>query len=262
MDLGLKGKVALVTGATSGMGLGIAKVLAEEGCHVMMTGFGEVKEIERLKKEIAGSHGVKVAHDPVDLAHADQVVKMVQNTEKAFGSVDILVNNAGIQHVALVEEFPVERWDALLAVNLSAAFHAIRTAIPGMKKRGWGRIVNNASASGLAASPKKTAYTAAKFGLIGLTKSVALEVAETNITCNAICPGWVLTGMSRPQVEVIAQREGVSFEQASKILLAGQPNKRFITPEEIGRFVAYLCSESAAPVTGAALSIDGGIMAG
>lgn len=257
----LKGKNALVTGSTSGMGLGIASVLAAEGCNVMTHGFGEAGAIRRLCSDLSEKHGVKVLHDSTDLMRTEEIAKMIDGVERAFGSIDILVNNAGIQHVAPVEEFPIERWDALLAVNLSAAFHAIRAAVPKMRARGWGRIVNNASASGLKGSPFKTAYCASKFGIIGLTKAVALETVESSITCNAICPGWVLSGMSRPQIEVIAQREGVSFEEASKLLLARQPNKRFITPEEIGRLVAYLCSEGAAPITGAAMSIDGGIIA-
>jgi 3-hydroxybutyrate dehydrogenase len=258
----LRGKNALVTGSTSGMGLGIATVLAEEGCNVMTNGFGEAGEIRRLCADLSQKYGVKVLHDSTDLMRTADIPKMIDGVERAFGSIDILVNNAGIQHVAPVEEFPIERWDALIAVNLSAAFHAIRAAMPKMRARGWGRIVNNASASGLKAAAFKTAYCASKFGIIGLTKSVALEAAQSSITCNAICPGWVLSGMSRPQIEVIAQREGVSFEEASKLLLARQPNKRFITPEEIGRLVAYLCSDAAAPITGTTMSIDGGIIAG
>lgn len=256
----LKGKGALVTGSTSGMGLGIATALAEAGASVVMNGVGEEADIKKAVAAVKAIGG-KVVFDGTDLRDPDAVVRMVKSAEAALGTLDILVNNAGIQHVARIEDFPTERWDALIAVNLSAAFHAARTALPAMRKRGWGRIVNNASASGMHGSPNKTAYCASKFGIIGFTKALALETAESGVTVNAICPGWVLTGMSRPQVEVIAQREGVSFDQASRILLAGQPNKRFITPAEIGALVTYLCSDAAAPVTGAALSIDGGISA-
>ncbi|MFO0995508.1 MAG: 3-hydroxybutyrate dehydrogenase [Alphaproteobacteria bacterium] len=257
----LKGKNALVTGSTGGMGLGIASVLASHGCNVMTHGFGEAATIRRLCGDLSEKHGVKVQHDSTDLMKTADIAKMIDGVERAFGSIDILVNNAGIQHVAPVDEFPVERWDALLTVNLSAAFHAIRTAVPKMRARGWGRIVNTASSSGLKGSPNKSAYCASKFGIIGLTKSVALEVAGSSITCNAICPGWVLSGMSRPQIEVIAQRDGVSFEEASKTLLGRQPMKRFIKPEEVGGLVAYLCSDAAAAITGATMSIDGGITA-
>jgi 3-hydroxybutyrate dehydrogenase len=257
----LKGKNALVTGSTSGMGLGIAKALAEAGANVMMNGFGDADLIKKCMAEVKGDRAIKVAHEHADLSKPAEVVGLVQTAEKALGSVDILVNNAGIQHVAPIEDFPAERWDALIAVNLSAAFHATRAALPGMRKHNWGRIVNNASASGLHAAPFKTAYCASKFGIIGLTKAVALETAETFITCNAICPGWVMSGMSRPQIEVIAQREGVSFEKASEILVSGQPNKRFIKPAEIGALVVYLCSDAAGPITGSACEIDGGIAA-
>jgi 3-hydroxybutyrate dehydrogenase len=256
----LKGKGALVTGSTSGMGLGIASALAEAGASVVMNGVGEEAEIKKAVASVKAAGG-KVVFDGTDLRDPDAVVRMVKGAEAALDTLDILVNNAGIQHVARIEDFPTERWDALIAVNLSAAFHAARTALPAMRKRGWGRIVNNASASGMHGAPNKTAYCASKFGIIGFTKALALETAESGVTVNAICPGWVLTGMSRPQIEVIAQREGVSFDQASRILLAGQPNKRFITPAEIGALVVYLCSDAAAPVTGAALSIDGGISA-
>ena len=257
----LKGRGALVTGSTSGMGLGIAKALAARGAAVTMNGFGEAAAIERALDEIKAAGDGRVFFDGADLRHPSEVARMVEQAERNMGALDILVNNAGIQHVARVEEFPPERWDALIAVNLTAAFHAIRAAVPAMRKRGWGRIVNNASASGLHGAPNKSAYCASKFGIIGLTKAVALETAEAGITCNAICPGWVLSGMSRPQIEVIAQREGVSFDQASRILLAGQPNRRFVAPDEIGALVVYLCSDEASPVTGAALSIDGGISA-
>ena len=262
MTKSLEGRAALVTGSTGGMGVGIARALAEAGANVMLNGFGDTAEIEALRADMAEELGVEVAYHGADVADPGQVVELVAATERRFGTLDILCNNAGIQHVAITEEFPVERWDALIAVLLSAPFHAIRAALPGMKARGWGRIINTSSASGLQGAVRKSAYVAAKHGVIGLTKVVALETAEAGITCNAICPGWVLTGMSGPQIEVIAQAEGVSIDEASRILLAGQPTKKFITGEEIGALAAYLCSDAARQVTGAALSIDGGVSAG
>jgi 3-hydroxybutyrate dehydrogenase len=258
----LAGRHALVTGSTGGMGEGIARALAEAGASIMLNGFGDATEIETLRAGMAAEFGVKVAYHGADVADPAQVAALVAATERRFGTLDILCNNAGIQHVATFEEFPVERWDVLIAVLLSAPFHAIRAALPGMKAHGWGRIINTSSVSGLKGAVKKAAYIAAKHGVIGLTKVVALETAECGITCNAICPGWVLTGMSRPQIEFIAQTEGVSIEAASRILLAGQPTKKFITGEEIGALAAYLCSDAAGQITGTALSIDGGVGAG
>ncbi len=262
MTESLDGRAALVTGSTGGMGVGIARALAAAGASVMLNGFGDAASIETLRAGMAEELGVDVAYHGADMADPAQVAELVAATERRFGALDILCNNAGIQHVAITEEFPVERWDALIAVLLSAPFHAIRAALPGMKARGWGRIINTASASGLKGAVRKAAYVAAKHGVIGLTKVVALETAECGITCNAICPGWMLTGMSGPQIEVIAQTEGVSIEAASRILLAGQPTKKFITGEEIGALAAYLCSDAARQVTGTALSIDGGVSAG
>ena len=258
----LAGRHALVTGSTGGMGVGIARALAEAGADVMLNGFGGAAGIENLRAGMAADFGVEVAYHGADLTNPDEAAQMVAAAEERFGALDILVNNAGIQHVATTEDFPAERWDALIAVLLTAPFHAIRAALPGMRARGWGRIVNNASTAGVQGSPFKAAYVAAKHGVVGLTKVVALETAEAGITCNAICPGWVLTGMSGPQIQVIAAREGISNEAATEILLAEQPSKSFVTREEIGAAVAFLCTDAAAQITGATFPVDGGIMAG
>ena len=245
----LRGKRAIVTGSTSGIGLGIARALAAEGVDVLLNGFGDPGTLEALKKEFGGRYSA------ADMSKPDEIAGMVKD-------VDILVNNAGIQHVANVEDFPPERWDAVLAVNLSAAFHAIRAALPHMKSRNWGRIINISSVHGLVASAGKAAYVAAKHGLIGLTKVVALETARTGITCNAICPGWVDTPIVRRQVEDRAAREGVSTDAAqAKLLGEKQPSLAFATPEQIGAAVVFLCSPAADQMRGAALNIDGGWLA-
>ena len=255
----LKGKAAIVTGSTSGIGLGIAQALAARGAGVMLNGFGDAKEIDALRAELAGAHGVRVSYSGADMSRPAEIVAMVEQATAELGRVDILINNAGIQHVAPVEEFPVDRWDAVIAINLSAAFHAIRAALPQMKARNWGRIINIASAHGLVASAQKAAYVAAKHGIIGLTKVVALENAEADITCNAICPGWVLTPLVRKQIDDRAARQGCSQEQAERELLAEkQPSLRFTRPEDIGEAVRFLCGPGAGNVTGTQLVLDGG----
>ncbi|HZM33811.1 MAG TPA: 3-hydroxybutyrate dehydrogenase [Burkholderiales bacterium] len=254
----LKGKVAIVTGSTSGIGLGIARALAGEGADVLLNGFGDKVVIDRLVSELRAAKA-RVAYSGADMSKPDEVAAMVAQAQRELGGVDILVNNAGIQHVAPVEEFPPERWDAVIAVNLSAAFHAIRTALPLMKARNWGRIVNIASVHGLVASTHKAAYIAAKHGLVGLTKVVALETARTGITCNAICPGWVLTPLVQKQIDELAARERLTPEAArTRLLGEKQPSLEFTTPEQIGAGVLFLCSEAAAQVRGVALPIDGG----
>ena len=255
----LNGRTALVTGSTSGIGLGIARALAEAGCDVMLNGFGEASAIERERKRIAGDFGVRAAFSPADLKKPSMVEEMIEATAHELGQVDILVNNAGIQHTAPVESFPAAQWDAILAINLSANFHAIRAALPLMRQRGWGRIVNVASTHGLVASVEKAAYVAAKHGVVGLTKVVALETARTAITCNAICPGWVLTPLVEKQIRDRASREKISVDQAKLELLAEkQPSQEFATPEQIGALTVFLCSEAAAQIRGVALPVDGG----
>ena len=248
----MKGKVALVTGSTSGIGLGIARALAGAGADLVLNGFGDGAAVQA---ELARQFRVRVSYDPADMTRPAEIRRMVERA----GVVDILVNNAGIQHVAPVEEFPDERWDAVLAVNLSAAFHGIKAVLPQMKNRGWGRIINVASVHGLVASVDKVAYVAAKHGLVGLTKVVALETAATGVTCNAICPGWVLTPLVQKQIDALAQRERISGEEAKRRLLAEkQPSGEFATPEQIGALALFLCSDAAAQIRGASLSIDGG----
>jgi 3-hydroxybutyrate dehydrogenase len=255
----LAGRVAIVTGSTSGIGLGIARALAGDGARVMLNGFGPAQEIEALRRELSGDAGVDVAYDGADMSKPQDVANLVRRTAKMFGSVDILVNNAGIQYVSPVESFPPEKWDAILAINLSSAFHAIREAVPGMKARGWGRIVSIASAHGLVASPFKSAYVAAKHGVLGLTKTVALEVAETGITVNAVCPGYVWTPLVEKQIDDQAKSHGIGRETVVRdVLLKKQPNKRFATVEEMGATVAFLCSPAAASITGTSISVDGG----
>lgn len=255
----LSGKAAVVTGSTSGIGLAIARALAREGADLLINGFGEAPLIARFKDQLASEYGVKVVYDGADMARPDQIEAMIEHATAELGKIDILVNNAGIQFVAPVHEFPIERWDAILAVNLSAAFHTIRLVLPQMLARDWGRIVNIASAHGLVASVNKSAYVAAKHGLVGLTKVVALETARTRITCNAICPGWVLTPLVHKQIEDRAAREGLALEEAKRALLAEkQPSLEFVSPEDIGSLVVFLCSEAASQIRGAALTIDGG----
>ena len=258
----LKGKSAMVTGSTSGIGLGIATVLAQQGCNVGLNGFGDANEIERIQTRLVRDHSVKAAYYAADLSQPEAVRDMIRRAESDFGAIDVLVNNAGIQHVAPVEEFPDERWDAVLAVNLSAAFHSIKAALPRMRQRRWGRIINIASAHGLVGSPGKVAYVAAKHGIVGMSKVVALETANDGITCNAICPGWVLTPLVQEQVEARARREGVSTEQAKVDLIREkQAMLKFSTPEQIGALTAFLCSSAADTITGAVLPMDGGWLA-
>lgn len=255
----LTGRAAVVTGSTSGIGLGIARSLAAAGADVMLNGFGDAATIARVCDEIESRHGVTAAHHPADMSRPEQIEDMVAAAVGKLGWVDILVNNAGIQHVAPLDEFPPAKWDAILAINLSAAFHAMRAAIPGMRARGWGRVVNIASAHGLVASPFKSAYVATKHGMVGLTKVAAIELAETGVTCNTICPGYVWTPLVEQQIDGQAKAHGIPREQVIReVLLANQPNKRFATVEELGALTVFLCSEGAASITGAALPVDGG----
>ncbi|BBF91914.1 3-hydroxybutyrate dehydrogenase [Blastochloris tepida] len=255
----LKGKVAVVTGSTSGIGLGIAQALAAKGADVMLNGFGEPAEIEKLRAGIAETHKVRAAYNGADLSKPAETRGLIEATIAQFGRLDILVNNAGIQFVSPVEDFPEEKWEQVLSINLSAAFYAIKYALPGMKARNWGRIINIASAHGLVASINKSAYVAAKHGILGLTKVVGLETAETGITANAICPGWVLTPLVQKQIDAIAARKGISNEEASRELLSEkQPSKQFVTPEQLGELVLFLCSDAASNLRGTSLSMDGG----
>ena len=255
----LKGKAALVTGSTSGIGLGIARALAAQGADVMINGFGEADAIEKERTALEHEFGVRALYNGTDMRQPDQIAAMVAEAEAKLGTVDILVNNAGIQFVAPVETFPPEKWDAIIAINLSAAFHAIRAAVPGMKARKWGRIINTASAHALIASPFKSAYVAAKHGIAGLTKTVALEVATHAITVNAICPGYVWTPLVEKQIPATMQARGLTRQQViDDVLLAGQPTKQFVTVEEIGALAVYLAGDMARSITGATLAIDGG----
>jgi 3-hydroxybutyrate dehydrogenase len=255
----LNGKNALVTGSTSGIGLGIARALAAQGCNIMLNGFGDSREIERNRSELSSLYGVTVAYFGADLARPDEIAGLIEETRKKLGSVDILVNNAGIQHTATIEEFPPERWDAIIAINLSSAFHTIHHALPLMRKNGWGRIINTASVHGLVASVNKAAYVTAKHGLVGLTKVVALETAGTGITCNAICPGWVRTELVEPQIVARAKALGVDIEEGGRNMLAEkQPSRQFVTVEQLGEVVVFLCSPAAGQITGVALPVDGG----
>jgi 3-hydroxybutyrate dehydrogenase len=254
-----EGRVAIVTGSTSGIGLGIAEALAARGAAVVLNGFGPTAEIEAACRRLAEAHDVPVRHDDANMSVPGEIACLVERTVRAFGPCDILVNNAGIQHVAPVEDFPPERWDAVLAINLSAAFHATRAVLPRMKQRRFGRIVNVASAHGLVASPFKSAYVAAKHGMVGLTKVVALEAAESGITCNAVCPGYVWTPLVAGQVAQQAAAHGLSEEEVvRRVFLAEQPTRRFASVEEVAATVAFLCSAAAASITGTALPVDGG----
>ena len=258
----LQGKTALVTGSTSGIGLSIAQALAAQGANLVLNGFGREDEITALREQLERSHGVKVVYSAADMARPADIQFMVAQAIQTFGAVDILVNNAGIQHVAPIEEFPLDKWDAILAINLTSSFHTIRAALPRMKERGWGRIVNIASAHGLVASPFKSAYVAAKHGLVGLTKTVALEAAGKGITCNAICPGGVRTPLVEKQIDDQARINGLSREEViPKIILERQPSKQFVKVEEIAATALFLCSEGAASITGTSVSVDGGWVA-
>ena len=258
----LRGRVALVTGSTSGIGLGIARALAGAGADLVLNGFGDPGEIARLREALAGEHGVRAVHDGADLADPDQVLALVGRARDAMGGLDILVNNAGIQHTAPIETFPRERWEKVIAINLSAAFYATQAAISLMRERGWGRIVNIASAHGLVASANKAAYVAAKHGIVGLTKVTGIELAGAGVTCNAICPGWVRTPLVEAQLRARAEQEGRPVETVTETLLAEkQPLRQFTTPEQIGALAVFLCSEAASTMTGAAVSMDGGWVA-
>ena len=255
----LNAKTAIVTGSNSGIGLGIAQALAGQGCNVVLNSFTDSPEDHALAERIAAEHGVQARYLRADMSKAADCVRLVEEGAAAFGTVDILVNNAGIQHVARVEEFPVEKWDAILAINLSSAFHTIRAAVPAMRRAGWGRIVNIASAHGLTASPFKSAYVAAKHGIVGLTKTVALELAEEGVTCNAICPGYVLTPLVENQIGDQMKVHNLPREQVVRdVMLQRQPTKQFVTVEDIGAMTVFLCSDAAAQITGTALSVDGG----
>src|SRR5882724_2093801 len=255
----LVGRSAIVTGSTSGIGLGIARALAASGANVLLNGFGDRQEIETICADITAESGVDAYYDAGDMSKPEAVVDLASHATALFGNVDIIVNNAGIQHVGPIESFPPAKWDAILAINLSAAFHLTRAVFAGMKARKWGRIVNVASAHGLVASPFKSAYVAAKHGVVGLTKTVALEAAISGVTCNAICPGYVLTPLVEKQIAEQAKAHGIRPEKVvSDILLASQPNKRFATVEEIGALTAFLCGPGADSITGAALAVDGG----
>jgi 3-hydroxybutyrate dehydrogenase len=254
----LDGKVALVTGSTSGIGLGIAEAFAGAGANVVLNGFGDEAVVEGLRAELAARHRVAVTYSGADMSRPAAIASMVEDAIRDHGHVDILVNNAGIQFVAAIEDFPEAKWDAILAINLSSAFHATKAVLPGMKQRGWGRIINVASAHGLVGSPFKSAYVAAKHGILGLTKVTALETAEAGITCNAICPGYVWTPLVQKQIPEQARAHGLTEgEVVREILLANQPNKRFATVEEMGALAVFLCSQGAASMTGAALPVDG-----
>ena len=255
----LRGKTAVVTGSTSGIGLGIAQALAAQGANIFLNGFGEELQIDRMLKSLAERNGVRASYSAADMSNPAEIGTMIAQAAHEMGSIDILVNNAGIQHTAPVHEFPIERWNAILAINLSAAFHATQAVLPQMMDRGWGRIINIASAHGLVASNNKSAYVAAKHGLVGLTKVVALECAESPITCNAICPGWVLTPLVQTQIDQLADIEGLSSQAAGRRLLSEkQPSKKFVTPEQVGAVATFLCSEAAAEIRGAAIPVDGG----
>jgi 3-hydroxybutyrate dehydrogenase len=254
----LNGRSAIVTGSTSGIGLAIARSLAGASCNVMLNGFGDVDEVEALRAGLERDHAVRVLYSAADMTRSGQIAAMVVEAAE-FGGIDILVNNAGIQHVAPIEEFPPEKWNAILAINLSSAFHTTRAVLPAMKARGWGRIINVASAHALVASPFKSAYVAAKHGLLGLTKVVALEAAESGVTCNAICPGYVRTPLVEGQIADQAKAHGMSEEEVVRdVILASQPNKEFVRPEELGALVVFLASDAAASITGTALPVDGG----
>ncbi len=255
----LAGKVSVVTGSTSGIGLGIARALAAAGSNVVLNGFGKADDIARTQKSLASEFKADVAYSPADMSKPDSIRDMIDTTLAKWGRLDILVNNAGIQHVAPLQDFPPEKWDAILAINLSSAFHTTRLALPTMLARKWGRIVNIASAHGLVGSPFKSAYVAAKHGIVGLTKVTALETAEHGITCNAICPGYVYTPLVEAQIDGQAKAHGIPREQVIRdILLAQQPNKKFATVEELGALTVFLASEAAASITGVALPVDGG----
>ena len=255
----LKGKTALVTGSTSGIGLACARALAAEGASIMLNGFGDAGEIEKIRQEMEQSSGAEAAYSNADLTKADAIEQLMRDAEEQLGSVDILVNNAGMQHVAPVDEFPVEKWDLIIALNLSAAFHAIRLALPAMKRKGWGRIINTASAHSLVASPNKAPYVAAKHGIAGLTKAVALETAQAGVTVNCISPGYVWTSLVENQIPDTMKARNLTREQVmNDVLLAAQPTKKFVTVDQVAALALFLCRDEASAITGANLSMDGG----
>ncbi|HWW48726.1 MAG TPA: 3-hydroxybutyrate dehydrogenase [Xanthobacteraceae bacterium] len=255
----LTGKTAVVTGSTSGIGLACARAMAKAGANVVINGFGAAEDIERERSGIEREFGVKAIHSPADMSKPAEIAEMIALGEKTFGSVDVLINNAGIQFVSPVEDFPTEKWDAIIAINLSSAFHAIHGTVPGMKKRGWGRIISTASAHSLVASPYKAAYVAAKHGIAGLTKTVALELAQFKITCNCISPGYVWTPLVEKQIPDTMKSRGLTKEQViNDVMLAAQPTKQFVTPEQVAAMALYLCGDDASQITGANFSIDGG----
>jgi len=255
----LKGKTAVVTGSTSGIGLGIARAMAQNGANVVINGFGDKAAIDKERAGIENEFGVKALYSPADMTKPAEIADMITTAEKTFGSVDVLVSNAGVQHVAPIEEFPTDKWDMIIAINMSAAFHAIRAAVPGMKARRWGRIINTASAHSLVASPFKAAYVTAKHGLVGLTKTAALELASFRVTANCISPGYVWTPLVEKQIPDTMKARNMTAEQVKRdVLLAAQPTKEFVTVDQVASLAVYLCSDAAAQITGANLSIDGG----
>lgn len=255
----LQGKTALITGSTSGIGLGIAQTLARYGANVVLNGLGNVKEIEAIRLQIEAEYKVKVLYHGADMTKPEQIRDMCSKSVMLFSAIDILVNNAGIQFVSPIDEFPEEKWDAIIAINLTSAFHTTKACLPGMKEKGWGRIINIASAHGLVASPYKSAYIAAKHGLVGMTKTIALETATQNITCNAICPGYVNTPLVQNQIRDQAKVHGISeAEVVDKIMMQPQPTKKFVEVEQLGELAAFLCSDAASNITGTSLPVDGG----
>ena len=255
----LHGKTAIVTGSTSGIGLGIAEAFARSGANIVLNGFGDAMQIERTRADLAARTNARVVYSPADMSKPRAIEQMVRQTVDAFGAVDIMVNNAGIQHVAPIEDFPEDKWEAILAINLSSAFHATRLVLPAMRRKGWGRLINVASAHALVASPYKAAYVAAKHGVLGLTKVTALETAEDGITCNAICPGYVRTPLVERQIDDQAKAHGIPRDKViSDVLLQRQPNKRFVEVAELAALALFLCSDNGASVTGVALPMDGG----
>jgi len=258
----LNAKTAIVTGSTSGIGLGIARALAADGADILLNGFGDPPEIEKLRKELAAEYDVKVAYCGADMTKATDIERMIETANRELGKIDIVVNNAGIQHVAPVQDFPLDRWNAVIAINLTAPFLITRAVLPQMLERDWGRIINIASVHGWVASVDKSAYVASKHGIMGFTKAVALETATTGVTCNAICPGWVLTPLVQQQIDALAVREQLSNEDASvKLLGDKQPSQQFTSPEQLGALAGYLCSDAACNIRGVGLPVDGGWLA-
>jgi 3-hydroxybutyrate dehydrogenase len=257
--MSLQGRSAVVTGSTSGIGLAYARALAREGANVLINGFGDAEAIEADRRAIEREFGVKATYSPADMTKPDEIAGMIREAEAAFGGVDILINNAGVQHVAPIEEFPLDKWDQIIAINLSAAFHAMRAAIPGMKARGWGRIISTASAHSLVASPFKSAYVTAKHGILGLTKTAALELATHKVTVNAISPGYVWTPLVERQIPDTMKARGMTKEQVmNDVMLQAQPTKEFVTVEQVAAVAVFLCSDAASQITGTNISVDGG----